>query len=55
MIEDQDNQVYYDTEKGEFYLIKWEDGGNGDYPYRFYINTNSSLLIMKKDAIDRIV
>jgi hypothetical protein len=37
MIPDRDNQVYYDTEKCQFYIIKWEDGGNNDYPIRYYI------------------
>ena len=34
---DRDNVVYYDTEKGQFYIIKWEDNGNGDTPIRYYI------------------
>ena len=38
MIPDRDNQVYYDTEKGRFYLIKWIDGGNNDYAERHYIS-----------------
>jgi hypothetical protein len=38
MIADRDNQAYYDTEKGKFYMIKWVDGGNNDIPYRYYIN-----------------
>ena len=37
MIEDRDNTVYYDTEKKLFYMIKWEDMGNSDYPRRYYI------------------
>ena len=37
MIPDRDNQVYYDTEKGQFYIIRWTDGGNSDIPERFYI------------------
>ena len=37
MIPDKDNKVYYDTETEEFYIIKWEDGGNNDYPIRHYI------------------
>lgn len=37
MIPDRDNIVYYDTEKGQFYIIKWEDGGNNDYAERHYI------------------
>ena len=37
MIPDRDNIVYYDTEKGQFYIIKWEDGGNSDIPTRYYI------------------
>jgi hypothetical protein len=37
MIPDRDNIVYYDTEKGKFYLIKWEDDGNNDRPVRYYI------------------
>lgn len=41
MIEDRDNAVYYDTEKCRFYIIKWEDGGNSDYPIRQYIDAQS--------------
>ena len=37
MISDKDNVVYYDTEKEQFYIIKWEDGGNNDIPIRYYI------------------
>ena len=37
MIPDMDNVVYYDTEKGQFYIIKWEYGGNNDIPIRIYI------------------
>lgn len=37
MIADRDNQVYYDTETHEFYMIEWEDGGNNDYAHRHYI------------------
>ena len=37
MIPDRDNVVYYDTEEGKFYIIKWEDGGNSDIPVRHYI------------------
>jgi hypothetical protein len=37
MIPDRDNVVYYDTEEGRFYIIKWEDGGNNDIPIRHYI------------------
>ena len=40
MIPDRDNQVYYDTEKGQFYIIRWTDGGNNDIPERFYIAKN---------------
>jgi len=39
MIPDRDNIVYYDTEKGQFYIIKWEEGGNSDIPTRYYIET----------------
>ena len=38
MIPDYDNQVYYDTEKKKFYMIKWEDGGNCDIAVRIYID-----------------
>lgn len=34
---DRDNVVYYDTELGEYYIIKWEDGGNNDIPVRYYL------------------
>jgi len=37
MIPNRDNIVYYDTEKGQFYLISWEDGGNNDIATRHYI------------------
>jgi len=37
MIPDRDNQVYFDTEKHMFYIIKWVDGGNRDIPTRIYI------------------
>ena len=37
MIPDRDNIVYYDTEREQFYMIRWEDGGNDDIPIRFYI------------------
>jgi len=39
MYPDRDNLVYYDTEKCQFYIIKWEDGGNNDIPHRYYIDT----------------
>ena len=42
MIPDRDNVVYFDTEKGDFYIIKWEDGGNGDIPTRYYMNYNDT-------------
>jgi hypothetical protein len=34
---DRDNEVYYDTEREQFYLIKWVDTGNSDRPTRIYI------------------
>lgn len=37
MIPDRDNLVYYDTERQQFYIIKWTDGGNNDYAERHYI------------------
>jgi hypothetical protein len=37
MLPDRDNIVYYDTEKNQFYMIKWEDTGNNDIPIRIYI------------------
>ena len=37
MIPDRDNIVYYDTEREQFYMIRWEDGGNDDIPVRIYI------------------
>ena len=42
MIPDRDNLVYYDTERQQFYYIKWEDGGNNDIPIRHYIPKNLS-------------
>ena len=41
MIPDRDNQVYYDTEKGQFYMIQWEDGGNNDIAHRIYIEKSN--------------
>ncbi len=38
MVPDRDNVVYYDTEKQKFYIIQWEDGGNGEKPVRHYIS-----------------
>jgi hypothetical protein len=37
MYPDRDNQVYYDTEREQFYMISWSDGGNSDIATRFYI------------------
>jgi len=37
MIPDRDNLVYYDTERGQFYMIRWEDTGNSDIAHRYYI------------------
>ena len=37
MLPDRDNIVYYDTEKQQFYIIKWEDNGNGETAIRIYI------------------
>lgn len=37
MIPDRDNLVYYDTERGQFYMIQWEDTGNRDVAHRYYI------------------
>ena len=37
MYPDRDNIVYYDTEKCQFYIIQWKDGGNSDIPKRYYI------------------
>lgn len=34
---DRDNQVYFDTERGQYYIISWEDVGNRDIPTRYYI------------------
>lgn len=44
MIPDRDNVAYYDTEKEQFYFIKWEDGGNNDIPIRIYIPINLNNL-----------
>lgn len=38
MIPDRDNQTYYDTEEGRFYIITWEDRGTHDHPTRHYIS-----------------
>lgn len=37
MIPNRDNVVYFDTEKHQFYMIKWEDGGNNDIATKIYI------------------
>ena len=37
MIPDRDNIVYFDTERFQFYIIKWEDTGNNEIPHRHYI------------------
>ena len=37
MIPDRDNVVYYDTEKGRFYIIQWVETGHNDIPKRLYI------------------
>lgn len=37
MIPDRDNQVYYDTERNQFYMITWKDEGNREVPTRHYI------------------
>jgi hypothetical protein len=34
---DRDNQVYYDTERNQFYMIQWIDTGNNDIAKRIYI------------------
>jgi len=50
MIPNRDNQVYFDTEKGEFYIIRWTDGGNNDYAEKFYLSEFSMphVKIIKK-------
>lgn len=42
MIPDKDNVVFYDTEKGQFYIIRWVSTGNNDIPKRYYINNKES-------------
>lgn len=37
MIPDRDNQVFFDTELKQFYMVTWEDGGNRDIPTRHYL------------------
>ena len=37
MIPDRDNVVYYDTEKEQFYIIRWIDDGDREIPIRMYI------------------
>lgn len=41
MIPDRDNQVYYDTERNQFYMVTWKDEGNREVPTRHYIPKNS--------------
>lgn len=43
MIPDRDNQAYYDTERKQFYIIRWEETGNNDIPVRYYIDKNGDL------------
>lgn len=38
MIPDRDNAVYYDSEQERFYIIKWEENGNGETAFRYYID-----------------
>ncbi len=40
MIPNRDNLVCYDTEKEQFYIIEWIDGGNNDIAVRHYIPKN---------------
>lgn len=40
MIPDRDNVVYFDTEKMQYYVIQWEDTGNGERAIRHYIPKN---------------
>lgn len=37
MLSDRDNIVYYDTEKNQLYMIKWNDNGGRDIAKRIYI------------------
>jgi len=41
MIPNRDNGVYFDTERMQFYIVHWEDGGNNDIATRHYININT--------------
>lgn len=36
---DHNNQVYFDDELGQFYIIIWDEGYY-DTPYRFYIESD---------------
>ena len=36
---DHNNQVYFDNERGKFYIIIWDEGYY-DTPYRFYIESD---------------
>tara|TARA_R110000772_G_scaffold267998_2_gene393822 strand:+ start:306 stop:452 length:147 start_codon:yes stop_codon:yes gene_type:complete len=40
MIPNRDNIVYFDTERMQYYMVSWEDGGNNDIPTRHYIPKN---------------
>lgn len=48
MIPNRDNQVYFDTEKWKFYIIRWEDGGNSDIPRKFYLDFDIKQLCEEK-------
>lgn len=37
MIPDRDNEVYYDTERHQFYLVEWYAGDTPDCARRIYI------------------
>jgi hypothetical protein len=37
---DKDNAVFYDTERNQFYMIKWIETGNNDIKVRVYIPKN---------------
>lgn len=37
MMPNRDNMVFWDTERKQLYMVRWEDGGNNDIPHRIYI------------------
>lgn len=41
-MKEQDNLVYYDKERNQFYTITWYDTGNNEIPTRHYIDSSET-------------